>query len=568
MNSRRVTYKTLWLASRREKKGRELKLSDSMLLVGTNGVGKSRITKGLAWVLGGEPPKFFQTTWDKQLIGALSFTVGRIDYLALRQGDTFGLFRGDDLLCATRKRSEWNSCLGDALGFYLELQRPSSTAFSRAGFEYLSLPTYIDQDGGWGSGWDSHTTLKQFRNWQKPFFELYLGIRPNAFFREKKKVDELNGCVQERRRAFEAQQAAFDRVQAALPHDLPALSISQFEGELAQLASSATRAYRRQSRIRAQLLDLISERDRIQTDLKLAGEAYRELVSDVVYMSEMEEGVIECPTCGTQHQNSFHGRLTLTQDAETMSSLLVELESQAGQLAAKEASLRQGLHQVEIELSDIEKSTAERRANIGLSEVLAAHSRQTLSDAFHEVADTLANEIEILDLKLSDHRSRLKKFDDRSRMKAVSEYYAKEIENLSEKLGVPVHERFEKAKPGQRAGAGGSIFPRANLAVHLASIRTNVAYGDSAQLPLIVDTPQQSGQVENNLLKMIDVATRAVEGLHQVIIATEAIPEGLNRDQYELVEFRDGALRADQYELVMGAIEGALVRVQEAVQAN
>jgi chaperonin cofactor prefoldin len=568
MNSRRVTYRTLWLVSRREKKGRQLNLTDSMLLIGTNGAGKSRITKGLAWVLGGEPPKLFRGTWDEQIIGGLSFTVGQAEYLALRHGDMLGLFRGDELLCATRKRSEWHSCLGDALGFYLELQRPSTTTFSRAGIEYLSLPTYIDQDGGWGSGWDSHATLKQFRNWQKPFFELYLGIRPNAFFREKKKVDELSGCVQEKRRAFEAQQAAFDRVEAALPQDVPALAIGQFEDELAQLASAATQAYAKQSRVRAQLLDLISERSRIQTDLKLAGEAYKELVSDVVYMSEMDEGAIECPTCGTRHENSFHGRLALTQDAETMSSLLADLENQAATLGAKESKLRHGLQEVEAELADIDRSTAERKANIALSEVLAAHSRRTLSHAFHEVADSLADELEVLEMQLAEHRGRLKKFEDRSRMKAVAAYYVSEIEALSSKLGVPVHERVVQAKPGQRAGAGGSVFPRANLAVHLASIKTNIQYGDSARLPLVVDTPQQSGQVEDNLLKMIEVATKAVEGEHQVIIATEAVPGGLDLSLYQVIEFRGGALCSEEYESAFEALRKPYGRMKEAASRS
>ena len=183
--TRRVTFKTLWLVSERDRQARRLELSPTKtLLLGTNGTGKSRITKSVYWVLGCAPQKHPEAGWDPDAVGALEFTFNGAEYLAIRRGKRLGLLTGDgQVLFAEDNMSAWDHGISPFFGYHLELQRHEQGNSAQAGLEYLTLPFYIDQDGSWGVGWETYKNLKQFKNWRAPVFEAFAGLRRMLTFK-------------------------------------------------------------------------------------------------------------------------------------------------------------------------------------------------------------------------------------------------------------------------------------------------------------------------------------------------------------------------------------------------
>ena len=197
--SRKVTFKTLFLISQRDASARKLDLSQQTLLLGSNGTGKSRITKNLFWVFGCNPPKRNVGNWDAETIGALEFSFDDKNYLVLRQGNRLGLFLDGRLLFGAQKISEWSRHIARIFGYRLQLPRHRGERFDQAGMEYLTLPFYMDQDGSWGASWDTYENLGQFKGWKKPTFESFIGLKPNAYFEAKQKQDELTVVLNEKR---------------------------------------------------------------------------------------------------------------------------------------------------------------------------------------------------------------------------------------------------------------------------------------------------------------------------------------------------------------------------------
>lgn len=567
--SRKVTFKTLYLISRRDASARRLDLSRKTLLLGSNGTGKSRITKNLFWVFGCNPPKRNVGNWDSETIGALEFSFEGKNYFVLRQGNRLGLFLDGRLLFGAQKMGEWSRHIAQIFGYRLQLPRHGGKRFDQAGMEYLTLPFYMDQDGSWGASWDTYENLGQFKAWKKPTFESFIGLKPNAYFEAKQKQDELTILLNEKRRELEAQTAAFRRVEEILPEDLPTLDPQAFRDELAELGRQATDAYNLQVKARAKLLAVMGARAQMRAELQLAGAAHKELSSDIVYLSDLPAGPIECPTCGVHHENSFHARLTLSQDMDTMAALVAELQSRSEELRTEEKSIRSQLAEIARVIANFDRTARERKADLALSELLAAQSRRTLDEAFQRVSMEIKINLAELEAKERELKTRAKHFLDKHRIKTVQDYFSNAVVEFSQTLNVPSDEQVSKVVPGSRAEAGGSSAPRSMLAVHLGLLSTNAKYGDCPLFPFVMDTPQQSGQDENNLRKMIEVAGCAASASHQVVLAIETLPVGLDISSFAVVPFEEsqGALLKEDFAAVAEVVRRPLTLLNEALSA-
>lgn len=570
--NRRVTFKTLWLVSERDRKARRQTFNpNKTLLLGPNGTGKSRVTKNIFWALGCNPEKHSGAGWDPDTVAALEFSYKGNDYLVLRQGKRLGLFSDDGtVLAATDNMAAWESFIAPFFGYHLKLQRPNSTRVSQAGLEYLTLPFYLDQDGSWGASWDTYTNLGQFKNWKPTTFEAFIGLRPNAYFAAKQLKDEIHGRLVEKQKELEAQRAAFSRVHEVLPRNLPSLDMSAFRAELAELGRKALKAQQQQVALRGKLIAMVNLREKVHTELQLAVASQRELVADLTYLSEVPGKVLECPTCGTIHENSFHARLQLSQDSEAMAALVAELNKKATDASGEEAKVRGELRLMGRVLLEVDSLMQERKAKLRLEDVLAAHSKKTLNAAFQRVTADLGSAARKLEDEEDIHSAKLKVFADKARMKEVNTYFTDQLISLSILLNVPSDEQLPKPKPGARAQTGGSSAPRSMLAVHLALLRTNVAYGDSPCFPFVVDTPQQSGQDDKNLSSMIEVLGRSAGDGHQVILAVEKLPDGVDTSGFEVVKFEapKGALHSDAFDAAVKKLAGPLNILKSNIEAR
>jgi phage host-nuclease inhibitor protein Gam len=568
--NRRVTYKTLWLVSARDESARKQLFSQKTLLLGPNGTGKSRVVKNLYWVFGCKTRKRDAGTWDPDTVAALEFTYRDNDYTVIRDGKRLGMFGADDqLLFSAENMSAWSRMLGVFFRFELRLKRPQTATFSQAGPEYMFMPFYMDQDGSWGAGWETFEQLTQFSDWKGTTFESFIGMRPNAYFQAKYLSTEIGERVADRRKELEAQRSAFKRVQDVLPKNLPSLNLAAFRSELAELGRKATKLQQEQVRIRGQLVGLVNTREKVLSELNVALSAHNELKGDFAYLTDRTGEAIESPTCGTVHENSFHARIILSSDAESLSGLIMELRTQADDISGKEANIRGSLRAVERSIAELDKLQQERRAKLKLEDVLASQSKRTLDTAFQRVSGDLSSAVKKLETEKAKADAEVKKFEDPERLADVRRYFSSQVSSLSNLVDVPLDEQIGDPKPGARAQSGGSSAPRSMLAVHLAMLATNAEWGDSPLFPFVVDTPQQSGQDDPNLTKMVEVLGKAAGVHHQVILAAERLPVSAQLGDFNAVELvqKRAILSKDVFDEAVVRIQGPLAALRESLKS-
>jgi hypothetical protein len=569
--SRNVTFKTLWLVSESEQKAKKQTFSKpKTILFGTNGTGKSRITKNLFWILGCSPEKHIAPRWDPDAIGALELEFAGQDYLIVRQRKELGLFTlKGELIAAADTLGDWDKIMADLFGYKLMLRRNANTNPARVGIDYLTLPFYIDQDGGWGTTWSSYSSLNQFRKWQKPVFEAFIGLRPNGYFTEYQRWEVANDQLRVMQDKFEMQRMAFSRVRQILPKTVPVLNTERFENELVDLGEKARDLQKRQSELREKLVTAINLKEKIDSELRLAVEAHRGLTDDLGFISEFDQTTIECPTCGTQHTNSFHARLRLTQDAHSISLLVGELRDERKTAIRKHEVIFKLLQETEDESKKIKTALQEEPEDIQSKDLLlAAHSVQTLDNAFDKVTLELTKEIQSLAEEVEKYRLAYKKYEDLARLKSVKGYYNTSISYYSDKLNVPPEEQILKAKPGERGKVGGSSAPRSLLAVHMAMLKTNTEFGDMPHFPFVVDTLQQSGQDLDNLSSMIEILNGSISPAHQTILALEMLPPEVDISGFDLIHLTEKRRLLNERDFKeVGFLETRLQSMRKAIAA-
>lgn len=567
--NKRLNFKRLWLISERDQTARKQEFSKSKtLLLGKNGTGKSRITKHLFWVFGCDPIKRTAGTWDPDIIAGLDFSLDDLDYFVLRKGKRLALFDSQfKLLLAADEMRSWDNLFTQFIGYKLQLQRHGGSAFTQAGPTYLTLPFYMDQDGSWGADWDTYSNLTQFKDWKKPTFEAFIGMRPNAYFEAKLNENEAKQAANEFRNELNAQKNAFKRVHNFLPKNVPSLSLSTFRNELADLAKKSAAIQKLQIETRNKLLVAVNLRQKLHSELQLVMAAYKDVAGDLAFISEAADKAIECPTCGTIHENSFHARLQLSQDAESMSSLITELKNEIRLNTNREAGLRDSLRKIEKQIGEIEIVGFEKKSKLKLDDVLASHSKKTLDVAFNAINKDMSSQLKLLEEHQDKLHLKVQLFEDKERIKNVKNYYASQVSSISNLLNVPSDEQIATPKPSARANAGGSSAPRSMLAVHLAMLATNIEHGDTPLYPFVVDTPQQSGQDDVNLKKMIEVLGGAAGINHQVILALETLPPEVDTSGFKVIELTKpkSILSAEEYLEVASYLKGPLNAMNRAI---
>lgn len=540
---RLLTFEKLWLISERELSAREIVFSPGKnLLTGGNGTGKSRVTKHCFWALGCEVHKRVWGGWDATTAAALFFNFSGRSYVAIRRNDHYGLLDSDgEFIVATGRYSKYQEALCGLLNYDLTLKRPQSNKFSLAGLPYLAVPFYLDQDGGWGTSWNTFDRLGQFEKWIDPVFSMFIGLSPNAYLVAKAKRQELTVKMNDIRKELAVQQKAFAEVSKVLADDAPpSIDPLRFKTELRSLATAAGRVQAEQRKLQEKVTQLATEVARLESDLALTRSAQTAVVGDLVYLTSLPaKKALVCPTCGWEHQNSFHARLDLGTDADALGELVGELTGKLLKARDKHSKMLGELSYVDKQLASFEQEFAPGDKRVELKELIAAYSRKSVSNALATIESSAQNHLRPLQADWEAQDLVVRRFDDKERRKQVKKAYLHNINEFMSDLKAPPEERISAGSLGKRPPTGGSEMPRSVLAVHLAMLHTSYEYSDTPILPLVVDTFQHSGQDLENLPAMINAAYKSALPGQQTIFAAETVPETVNLEGVHMHQYSE-----------------------------
>ncbi|GGK28559.1 hypothetical protein [Salinarimonas ramus] len=472
---------------------------------GENDTGKSSLLKSLYWVFGANPAQQHVRWTEAKVTGVLHFSVDEQRFAVARRANRLCLFSedGEKILCTSSLTAEFAPALAEVLGTKLTLTSRKGTPEVPPP-AYLFLPFYIDQDHGWQNPWQSFAQLSQYKDWKKDVIQYHSGLKPDEYFEVKANLSALRVAWSEMLAHRAVVEKAAVALRASAVSDALTLNQAEYEEAIHQHLNSLRTLRAQRFAYIGEMQDAVAQRVVLNEQLKIARRALSEYDRDVKSLAKHEGDFILCPTCGTEHRNSFRNRFSIIDDREQCIALINDLFSEISKLSQKVEVTRSRIAQVEDVIVEIEETLAIRNGEIEFKDVLAAEGRRQALSVFDEQSALIDASLRERETHIKALEVRIQELEDKKRKKAIESFFAQRISRNLRSLGVPDLKPAQSQKMFAKIKQTGSDQPRAVLAYVFSFLQTLEEYSTALAAPLVIDSPIQQEQDKVNTKKMIN----------------------------------------------------------------
>lgn len=489
------------------------------LIVGRNHTGKSSLIKTLFLTLGARPTGEL-AQWDENAISLVEFSIDNRRFRALHQNHYRALFDIEGrLIDSTRSHSEWSEIFARVTGFNLVLTDKTMETVP-ADPRCFFLPFYINQDGSWQSGWETFTGLQQYRAPVSAILEYFTGIKPPEYYALKSKRDQEQRQLEELRKEQRILEKAKERICKSFQITGPKVNPENFALEVEQFTKEVTSLNARQEVLRDTAVRQQELIESISLQMRLAKEALSTYESDSKFLQTEPHERLVCPTCGAEHDKSFLDFLTYAEDARILHDLIAQLQDDLEEATRRYQTTKSELQQLQTNYNRISKILDTRRGDLHFRQVVDSMGSERAFRAFEDEGVSLKHDIDKHLSKIDVLDKRLKGLTDKKRTKAILRKFRDEYARALNRLNMPSIDvtRLRLTSRPDLSGSGG---PRSVLAYYGALWQLCLGDEGSFGVPLVIDSPNQQGQDDVNLPKVLNYLAARLPSQAQVIVGSE-----------------------------------------------
>jgi hypothetical protein len=352
-----LQFKRLVLVSDTTKSANQFKFGQRFNLITgkDNSIGKSSLVKNLFWAIGCDPE--FDENWKSLDCKAmLEFSIAGENYVVVRVNNTI-VFGNHDTGYAKYYKitGDYSNVISTLVGFNPKLpNRADEPELETPPPAYYFLPFYIDQLRSWTTPWNSFGNLSQYAGWKPTIVKYHTGYLTSEHFEFEEELFEYRDQKREADEEVKLINTALDIVEKYVPKTSLAISTDEFEvitseveEELGELASN-------QELVINDLTQQQSSRYHLSNQLNIAKRSIIEIDDDYKFSVEYIEGdEVECPLCGTVHDNSIISRASILADKQQAEDQVTLIQDEMNDVEAKISHLQEGLDDIRRRISSI-----------------------------------------------------------------------------------------------------------------------------------------------------------------------------------------------------------------------
>ncbi|WP_298692147.1 hypothetical protein [uncultured Sulfuricurvum sp.] len=523
-----LRFKQLLLLSDSQKSGNQFKFDKryNLITANDNSVGKSTLAKLLFWAFGCEPE--FDSTWKStDCKTLLQFSVGDDEFSVMRYGNIIHLKENDSpVVKFTSISGDYSKKFAEIVDFKVLLPgRPDETELSTPPPAYYFLPFYIDQKRGWAKAWDSFDRLEQYANWRSTVIKYHIGyLNPKHFeieqeiVEKKKNINRLNEEIQKI-------GYALDVVNEHTPSSEITLKEQEFQTMTQELQNELSQLSQMQEKFLDELSMLTSDKIYLEHQKMIAEHLMKELEEDYIFSTEnIQDDHLECPLCGTVHENSIVNRASILVDKqhaesqlETINQNLLAIKTKISKIEDESSAIRNKINLINQKYSLTDESNV-----IPLQDVIESFAYKSIQNNINSTKkDKLAkvDDFKSEQKELKKEQSSLSTKEDREKIdNSFMDLLTAYIKILdAEGINLAnIKTALDYSKIIKEGGAAEGS--RGVLAYYLAIFSLINIHGNEVQAPLVIDTPNQQEQSNKNYENIVTLITKKIPDQEQVII--------------------------------------------------
>lgn len=524
---RNLTFQRLVLISDSKRLANQFSFQKRLNLITgkDNSIGKSTLAKSLMWSLGCDP--VFDEEWKSNDIKSiLYFTINNKEYFSCRGTHSIILGAiGDEAQRYINITGDFSKDFSDLVNFKMKLPNRGDGNLETPPPAYYFLPFYIDQIKSWSSPWNSFENLGQYSNWKVPLIKCFTGYLKSEHFDIEENIYEYSEIKKESAHKIEKFQSAVEVIvdnsvdsPIALDNDDFIKIQNEIKNELYDLIDYQTRLYDAQTTITSNIYDLESQ-------YSLAITSANELEEDYKFAVEsIPTDNLECPLCGTLHDNSLPNRALLLSEKD---SLLNEANSIASKIAELNSSLNSLNDDAQFITNEIDR----------INKKYITDDDAVEKDLIAQVIDTISTEnvskniqikIDNEDLNINKANSSIKDLkkdqkkllSTKEREELNSSFMSKLLANIEAlgSTGINLSKVKSPTDYKQLLGGGAAEAARGLLAYQLSILQQIHGAKSCVVPPFVIDTPNQQEQAGYRYETVIKELMRSVPQDYQIIL--------------------------------------------------
>lgn len=524
---RNLTFQRLVLISDSKRLANQFSFQKRLNLITgkDNSIGKSTLAKSLLWSLGCDP--VFDEEWKSNDIKSiLYFTINNKEYFSCRGTHSIILgVIGDEAQRYINITGDFSKDFSDLVNFKMKLPNRGDGNLETPPPAYYFLPFYIDQIKSWSSPWNSFENLGQYSNWKALLIKYFTGYLKPEHFDIEENIYEYSEIKKESAHKIEKFQSAVEVIvdnsvdsHIALDNDDFIKIQNEIKNELYDLIDYQTRLYDAQATITSNIYDLESQ-------YTLAITSANELEEDYKFAVEsIPTDNLECPLCGTLHDNSLPNRALLLSEKD---SLLNEANSIASKIAELNSSLNSLNDDVQFITNEIDRINKKYITDDDVVEKdLIAQVIDTIST--ENVSKNIQIKINNEDLNINKANSSIKELkkdqkkllSTKEREELNSSFMSKLLANIEAlgSTGINLSKVKTPTDYKQLLGGGAAEAARGLLAYQLSILQQIHGAKSCVVPPFVIDTPNQQEQAGYRYETVIKELMRSVPQDYQIIL--------------------------------------------------
>lgn len=509
-----LKFSRLLVISNSEKSANQFEFSQTLNLITAtdNSVGKSTLLKLIFWTFGCEPE--FDTTWkSKDCTSLVEFSVSDKLYKVKRYKNQITLLEPNSNAKLYEKiTGEYSEKIAEILQFKALLPNQKTNELETPPPAYYFIPFYIDQKRSWSAAWNNFENLGQYRNWKETIIKYHIGLlTPEHFEIEVEKSDKKfsQNIV---KKEIDKIETAIEIVSNYIPEPLTTVtSVNELETLTESIKNDLLKLQEEQEDLLENLALNNAELTHLSHQKEITEKIILELDSDYRFTIEnIPDDEVECPLCGTVHENSIINRASILVDKSQAETQLFEIKKALDKTENKVSQSNLKLISVKSKIEDINSKYVIEDRNekkVNFNQIIESIAGNSIKENVEKSKIEKVNQVhdienEIKSLKKEQKGLITKEIIEDRNDTFISLFtdYLRELAydsiNLSE-INSPLNYNKVIREGGAAEGTRGI------LAYYLSVYKMVEKYQNEILAPLVIDTPNQQEQSGTNYEKIV-----------------------------------------------------------------
>lgn len=520
-----------------------------------NSIGKSTLVKSIFWALGCEPK--FDNKWKSfDVKTILDFEVDDVPYTLLRHKNIMSLGkRGETLKKYFKITGAYSESFAELVDYKLLLpNKDDKITLQTPPPSYYFLPFYIDQKKSWVEPWSSFERLSQFSAWKPNVVKYCSGYINDEYFELEEDISHQKSIKSTADQNITRMSNALEVIDEVDSESIVTFNKEDFDEVQRKVKEDLTETANRQTNLLSDLTACRNEIYDLEKQIEIVQQASNELNEDYKFSVEVIEGdVLECPLCGTEHDNSLSSRALILKDK-------YELDGQFDSLSVALMHKKDELSRINSELEFVRAQVVKLNEKYFATDDSAPHKSLALTEALNSLAKSSV--IKSVESKKVDQESILQRADStvkkikREQSKLISKGYKEDLDgvfmgNLIEANKVLGSEGIDLSKVNRPAdynsidGGGAAEGARGILAYQISIIKQIEFAGNCKMSPFVIDTPNQQEQAIKRYDTVIKVIMDNTPKTIQIFVC------GMENDALEPFAKEAHVINLDQTKLLV-----------------